>query len=336
MSEVTEDVTEAPQEAAEEVKEKATGDGDGGGVGGTLGKLVVPAAAAAGTLLSGYAAKKVPELLRNHVQPRLEQAGHDGAESVGKGAIGGAKDALTDHGGIAGKAATKLMGGSEDGEEEGEGGEKAPAKGWGRGRRLPVQLSVDVAVPLKVAYNEWTQFEFFPQYMHRVEQIEQQDDQTLVWHENIWHIRRSWKSEIIEQIPNQRIVWQSDSRGGLTGVVTFHPLSDRLTRIELNVDFQPQGLFEKLASGLRFHRRALKTDLQRFKAFVEMRNEETGKWRGKIEDEDEKNPAKAELDRNDEQSASEDEGDGDADPERSREERQKRRRERQKALSSSR
>jgi polyketide cyclase/dehydrase/lipid transport protein len=330
------EATEAPKEAAEQVKEKATGDGDGGGVSGTLGKLVVPAAAAAGTLLSGYAAKKVPELLRDHVQPRLEQAGHDGAESVGKGAVSGAKDALAEHGGIAGKAASKLLGGSEDG-EDGKGGEKAPPRGWGRGRRLPVQVSVDVAVPVKVAYNEWTQFEFFPKYMHRVEQIEQRDDKTVVWHENIWHIRRSWKSEIVEQVPNQRIVWRSDSRGGLTGVVTFHALSDRLTRIELNVDFQPQGLFEKLASGLRFHRRALKTDLVRFKAFVEMRNEETGKWRGKIEDEDEKNPAKAELDEDGEQSRSEDDGDdGDGDPERSREERQKRRRQRQKTLSSSR
>jgi len=115
--------------------------------------------------------------------------------------------------------------------------------------------------------------------MHRAERVEQRDDQTLAWHENVWGVRRSWEAQIVEQVPDERIAWRSDSRGGHSGVVTFHELSDRLTRVELNVDFQPQGMFEKLASGLRFHRRALKTDLQRFKAFIEMRNEETGAWR---------------------------------------------------------
>jgi hypothetical protein len=127
--------------------------------------------------------------------------------------------------------------------------------------------------------------------MHRVEQIEQKEDETLVWHENVWGIRRSWESQIVEQVPDERIVWRSDDRGGHSGVVTFHELSDRLTRVELNVDLQPEGIFEKLASGLRFHKRAIKTDLQRYKAFVEMRNEETGAWRGEIHEEEE-NPAR--------------------------------------------
>jgi uncharacterized membrane protein len=321
------EVVEGTEEAAEQVKEKAGGNGGSS----TLGKLVVPAAAAAGTLLSGYAAKKVPELLKEHVMPRLEQAGEDKAEDLGKSAAGGAKEAVAGSGGLAGKAAGKLFGGDEEG-----GDESSPPKGWGRGRRLPIQCSIDVAVPVKVAYNQWTQFEFLPRVMHRVEQIEQRDDKTVIWHENIWHIQRNWKSEIIEQVSNQRIVWRSDDRGGVTGVVTFHPLSDRLTRIEINIDFQPQGVFEKLASGLRFHRRAIHADLKRFKAFVEMRNEETGKWRGKIEDEDEKNPAKAELDDEGGPERSEDDDETDGDPEKSREERQKRRRERQKTMSSSR
>jgi uncharacterized membrane protein len=322
-------------EVTEKVKEKAGGGDDGGG--GLTSKLVVPVAAAAGTLVSGYAAKKVPELLREHVLPRLEQKGDDEAEGLGRKAVEGAKGAVEERGGIAGKVAGKMLGGGDD-DDSGD-----TAKGWGRGRRLPIQCSVDVAVPVDVAYNQWTQFTEFPSFMHRVEEIEQKDDSTLVWHENIWHVRRSWKSEIVEQRPNERIVWHSKSRGGHSGVITFHPLSDRLTRIEVNIDFQPEGMFEKLSSGLRFHRRAIRSDLQRFKAFVEMRGEETGEWRGEIHEE-EKNPALSEPqdehDEQDDQDDQDDEGRGesdgsrDGDPEAARKEREQRRRERQKAMSS--
>src|SRR5581483_4672519 len=107
------------------------------------------------------------------------------------------------------------------------------------------------------------------------------------WHENIWGVRRSWRAEIVEQLPDERIAWRSDDRGGHSGVVTFHPLSKRLTRIELNVDFQPEGLLEKLSSGLRFHRRALKADLHRFKAFAEMRDEEAWTWRSRTQTQNE-------------------------------------------------
>jgi uncharacterized membrane protein len=274
---------ERSTETKEKAKEKATQAKDAAKEkteklrGGSLAsKLAVPAAAAVGTLVSSYAAKKVPDLLRGK--------GLDEAENLGKRALEGAQGAAAQGGGLAGKAAERLLGG-------GGGEQQQPAKGWGRGRRLPIQCSVDVAAPVKVAYDQWTQFEDFPEFMHRVERIEQKDDQTVVWHENVWGIQRSWEAEIVEQVPDERIVWRSDSRGGHSGVVTFHELSDRLTRVELNVDLQPQGMFEKLASGLRFHRRAVKTDLQRFKAFVEMRNEETGAWRGEIDNED-ANPAR--------------------------------------------
>jgi hypothetical protein len=105
-----------------------------------------------------------------------------------------------------------------------------------------------------------------------------------MWQENIWGVRRSWEAEILEQRPCERIVWRSRGGPNTVGVVTFHRLSDRLTRIEINVDFQPHGLFEKTASGFRMSRRALKSDLMRFKAFTEMREEETGAWRGRIEE----------------------------------------------------
>lgn len=276
-------MVEQIEKSAEKVKEKLPG--GGGSSGSSLAsKLVVPAAAAAGTLASGYAAKKLPELFRDHVKPRLEDKSAETVQGLGRQAAEGVKGAMTGAGGLPGKAA-ELIGGGSGGDES------QPAKGWGRGRRLPVQCSVDVAVPAHVAYDQWTQFEDFPEFMHRVEQIDQRDDETIVWHENIWGVRRSWKAEIVEQIPDERIAWRSDDRGGHSGVVTFHPLAKRLTRIELNVDFQPEGLLEKMSSGLRFHRRALNADLHRFKAFVEMRDEETGAWRGRIQNQ-ERNPAR--------------------------------------------
>jgi uncharacterized membrane protein len=105
-----------------------------------------------------------------------------------------------------------------------------------------------------------------------VESVERQGDGKVVWHENIWGFRRDWTAEIVDESEPKRVAWRSTSRGGNSGVITFHPLSDRLTRVELNMDFQPQGLFEKLSSGLRFHRRAAKSDLKRFKAYVETRD----------------------------------------------------------------
>jgi uncharacterized membrane protein len=295
------------KDAVKEKSEKAPG-------GSLVSKLAVPAAAAAGTLISSYAAKKVPDLLRGK--------GLDEAENLGKRAVEGAQGAVAQGGGLAGKAAERLLGG-------GGGGEQQPAKGWGRGRRLPIQCSVDVAVPVKVAYDQWTQFEDFPEFMHRAERVEQKDDQTVAWHENVWGVSRSWEAQIVEQVPDERIAWRSDSRGGHSGVVTFHELSDRLTRVELNVDFQPQGVFEKLASGLRFHRRAIKTDLQRYKAFIEMRNEETGAWRDEIHDEDE-NPAREATKGHENGDAS----NGDASSGASRKEREERRQQRRQAATS--
>jgi uncharacterized membrane protein len=165
----------------------------------------------------------------------------------------------------------------------GDGGQKKPT-GHGRGRRLPVQESVDVAADIETVYDQFTQFEDWPNFMHRVEKVEQRDDTTVMFHENIWGVRRSWEAEIVEQMPCERIVWRSKGQPQVVGVATFHKLADNLTRVQVNMDFQPKGLFEKAASGFRMSRRALRSDLMRFKAFVEMRDEATGSWRGRIEE----------------------------------------------------
>src|SRR5215204_3078240 len=122
--------------------------------------------------------------------------------------------------------------------------------------------------------------------MHRVEKVDQRDETHLMWTEKIWGVRRQWEAEITQQRPNERIAWKSLDGTTNFGVVTFHALSDTLTRVQVNLDFQPQGLFEKTASGFRMSRRALKSDLMRFKAYIEMRDEETGEWRGEVEDGD--------------------------------------------------
>jgi len=226
-------------------------------------EVLRPVMRKATTSAAKYAVTKGPGLVKDKVAPRIEEAG--GASGIA-GSIGGMASGLGD----------KLPGSKK---KEG----KSPS-GTGRGRRLPVQESIDVGVDLQTAYDQFTQFEDWPQFMHRVERIEQRDDTTLMWHENIWGVRRSWEAEITEQTPCERIAWRSKNGPQTIGVVTFHRLSDNLTRISITVDFQPKGLFEKTASGMRISRRALRSDLMRFKAFVELRDEATGDWRGRIED----------------------------------------------------
>jgi uncharacterized membrane protein len=240
-------------------------------------EVLKPVARKATTAAAKLAVTQGPSLVKDKVAPmvtdKLDEAG--GAGALAKG--------LTSKGGdVAGGLTDKLpFGGGKD--KEGKKDKAKKATGHGRGRRLPVQVFVDVAVPIDVAYDQYTQFEEFPRFMHRVEKIEQRDDTSLTWHENVWGVRRSWTVEILEQIPNERIAWRSEG-GEMVGVVTFHELSERLTRVYVNMDFQPKGLLEKSASGMRHSRRALTSDLMRFKAYVEMKNEPSGAWRGTIED----------------------------------------------------
>jgi uncharacterized membrane protein len=175
-------------------------------------------------------------------------------------------------------------GGSDDDSSQngGEGGRSAP--GHGSGRRMPIQQSVDVAVPIKTAYNLWTQFENWPQFMHRVDQAEQVDDATVSMSTKVWGITKRFKADIIEQRPDERIEWDASEGLSHTGVATFHKLAPRLTRIELTLDIEPDSLLEKAGRGMRFTKRAARGDLHRFKAFAELEEESDGGWRGTIEE----------------------------------------------------
>jgi uncharacterized membrane protein len=182
-------------------------------------------------------------------------------------------------GGLAKEAASGLLPGGGD-----SGGGKGGMPGVGKGRRMPVQQSVDVAVPVETAYNQWTQFEDWPEFMHRVTRVTQEDDCTVSFATKIWGKTKEFKADIETQRPDERIKWKVSQGITHTGVVTFHELAPRLTRIELNVDVDPGSLIEKAARGMRHIKRAMRADLHRFKAFIEMQELETGAWRGVIEE----------------------------------------------------
>jgi hypothetical protein len=149
---------------------------------------------------------------------------------------------------------------------------------------MPVQQDIDIGVPLKTVYNEWTQFEKWPEFMHRLENVSQEDESHISFKIKIWGKSKEFKAEIVEQRPDERIKWKVVEGVTHTGVVTFHELGPRLTRVELNIDVQPGSLIEKAARGMRHVKRAVRADLARFKAHVLMEDEESGAWRGKIKD----------------------------------------------------
>jgi uncharacterized membrane protein len=154
----------------------------------------------------------------------------------------------------------------------------------GEKRRMPIQQSVDVAVELETAYNQFTQFEDWPQFMHRVVNVSQDDDDTIRFTTKIWGKTKEYEAKILNQRPDDRIMWKVSQGITHAGVVSFHELAPRLTRIELTLDVKPGSLIEKAARGMRHVKRAVRADLHRYKAFIEMQESETGAWRGVIED----------------------------------------------------
>jgi uncharacterized membrane protein len=142
--------------------------------------------------------------------------------------------------------------------------------------------SVDVDVPVRKAYDQWTQFETFPKFMEGVERVEQLDDTTVRWTAEIAGQKRTWKAKITEQAPDQRIAWTSTEGANNAGVVTFHRLDDNKTRVTLQLDVDPEGPVENIGDALGFVQRRAKGDMERFKEFIESRGSETGAWRGTV------------------------------------------------------
>ena len=143
--------------------------------------------------------------------------------------------------------------------------------------------SIDVDVPVSTVYNQWTQFETFPQFMDGVERIDQVDDTTTRWVTKIGGVQRDFDAEITEQSPDERVAWCSVDGSSHAGVVTFHRLGTAQTRVMLQMDFEPEGLVETAGDKLGVVGRRLKGDLERFKEFIESRGTETGAWRGDVD-----------------------------------------------------
>jgi uncharacterized membrane protein len=164
------------------------------------------------------------------------------------------------------------------------GGTKGGAMGVGKGRRMPVQQSVDIGVPVETVYNQWTQLDLWPDFMHRVTRVTQEDPCSVSFAVKVWGKTKEFTAQIETQRPDERIKWKVTQGMNHTGVVTFHELGPRLTRLLLDLDVEPGSMLEKAARGLRHVKRAARGDLHRFKAFIEMQEIETGAWRGVIED----------------------------------------------------
>ena len=213
-----------------------------------------------------------------------EKAAAKAGDRVGsklKDAVSEKVDEAGGAGGLVKDAASGLIPGLGGGDS---GGGNGGMPGVGKGRRMPVQQAVDVAVPLETAYNQFTQFEDWPEFMHRVTRVTQEDECTVSFATKIWGKTKQFEAKIETQRPDQRIKWKVSQGITHSGVVTFHELAPRLTRIELNFDVAPGSLIEKAARGMRHVKRAARADLHRYKAFIEMNELETGAWRGLIED----------------------------------------------------
>lgn len=147
-----------------------------------------------------------------------------------------------------------------------------------------VQQSIDVDVPVRVAYDQWTQFESFPEFMSGVESITQLDDKRTHWVTDIAGIEREFDAEITEQHPDERVAWRSvNGEAKHAGVVTFHRLDDAKTRVMIQIDWEPTGVAEKVGSAVNIDEHQVKKDAEAFKEFIEKRGHESGAWRGDVD-----------------------------------------------------
>lgn len=145
-----------------------------------------------------------------------------------------------------------------------------------------IEKAIEVNVPVHTAYNQWTQFEDFPRFMEGVVQVRQKDDKHLHWKASIGGKEEEWDAEITEQIPDQRIAWKSQRGAKNSGMVTFAPVSVAKAKINLRIEYEPEGMVEKAGDAVGVVSQRVEGDLERFKEFIESRGKETGAWRGTV------------------------------------------------------
>lgn len=150
-----------------------------------------------------------------------------------------------------------------------------------------IEKDIEVKARLSVVYNQWTQFESFPQFMEGVKSVHQLDESHLAWKAEILGQEIEWEAEIIEQVPDQRIAWRSTSGHPNAGTVSFTAIDVDTTKVSLVIEYEPQGAAEKLADALGIVSFRIGGDLKRFKQFIEDRGAASGAWRGSIPQPDE-------------------------------------------------
>jgi uncharacterized membrane protein len=145
-----------------------------------------------------------------------------------------------------------------------------------------VDKEIEVGVPVRTAYNQWTQFEEFPQFMGGVHEVRQLGDRNLHWVAQIAGVRREWDAEVIEQVPDQKVAWAATEGATNAGAVHFRPLGPDRTVVRLHLEYEPEGAVEKVGDALSIVERQAASDLEKFKSFIESRGAESGAWRGEV------------------------------------------------------
>jgi uncharacterized membrane protein len=213
---------------------------------------------------------------------------------------GAAAKAVREKGGQAGQAAGSagrgLVGGLENGagrlkQGAGQVREKLGADGGRKAKKdlkvTNIVESIDVGVPVRIAYDQWTQFTDFPSFTKKVENVEQDSDEKLTWKAQVLWSHRTWESTILEQVPDERIVWRSEGpKGSVDGTVSFHELAEDLTRILVVLEYHPQGFFERTGNLWRAQGRRVRLELKHFVRHVMTETildpDQVQGWRGEI------------------------------------------------------
>ncbi len=147
-----------------------------------------------------------------------------------------------------------------------------------------VEKSIEVGVPVRTAYDQWTQFEEFHKFMEGVKEVRQLDDKRLLWRADVGVKEEEWNAEITEQTPDKMVAWRSTSGAENSGAVSFASLGEERTRVTVRIGYEPEGIVETVGDKLGFMSRRVEGDLERFKEFIEKRGVASGAWRGEIHD----------------------------------------------------
>jgi hypothetical protein len=201
----------------------------------------------------------------------------------------------------------------------GGGGKDGKGGGQGKMKVTNIMEEFDVGLPRRVAYDQWTQFADYPSFTKKVESVDQESDEKINWRAQVFLSHRTWESTIIEQVPDERIVWKSKGpKGYVDGAVTFHELAPSMTRVLLVAEYHPDGFFEKTANLWRAQGRRLRLDFKHIKRHMMTKTlldqEETEGWRGEIRDGEVVKTHEDALKEEEEQRQAE-EGDGEQKPE---------------------